>query len=94
MPSSYYTSVTSLSQSLLQSSVISINTNNIPINHLIFPADETRKKCQIPSTQSEYEEIGVPTDWVERLQKLGYTTIDKLKAVEKQGNLANDLNGY
>jgi hypothetical protein len=28
------------------------------------------------------------------LQKLGYTSIDKLQAVEKPGKLANDLNGY
>ena len=28
------------------------------------------------------------------LQKLGYTTVDKLKEVEKPGKLANDLNGY
>jgi hypothetical protein len=28
------------------------------------------------------------------LQKLGYTTIDRLKEIEKPGKLANDLNGY
>jgi len=28
------------------------------------------------------------------LQELGYTTVDKLKEVEKPGKLANDLNGY
>jgi len=28
------------------------------------------------------------------LQELGYTTIEKLKEVEKPGKLANDLNGY
>ena len=46
------------------------------------------------STPEEYTAIGVPAEWVEPLQKLGYTTIDKLKAVEKPGKLANDLNGY
>ena len=46
------------------------------------------------SAQKEYEAIGVPAEWIEPLQKLGYTTIDKLKAVEKPGKLANDLNGY
>jgi len=38
--------------------------------------------------------LEVPEEWVEPLQKLGYTTIDKLKGVEKPGKLANDLNGY
>ncbi len=28
------------------------------------------------------------------LQKLLYTTIEKLKEIEKPGKLANDLNGY
>jgi len=31
---------------------------------------------------------------VEPLKALGYTTIEKLKEVEKPGKLANDLNGY
>jgi lysyl-tRNA synthetase class 2 len=31
---------------------------------------------------------------VEPLKKLGYTTIEKLKEVEKAGKLANDLNGF
>ena len=35
-----------------------------------------------------------PEEWIEPLQKLCYTTIDKLKEVEKSGKLANDLNGY
>ena len=46
------------------------------------------------SSDQEYLDIGVPKEWVPVLQKLGYTTIEKLKAVEKPGKLANDLNGY
>lgn len=46
------------------------------------------------SGEQEYIDIGVPKEWVPVLQKLGYTTIEKLKAVEKPGKLANDLNGY
>jgi len=38
--------------------------------------------------------LGIPEEWVEPLQKLGYITIEKLKEVEKPGKLANDLNGY
>ena len=45
------------------------------------------------SKPEEYEAIGVPAEWVEPLQKLGYTTIAKLTEVEKPGKLANDLNG-
>ena len=55
---------------------------------------EASAKVPVLSAQSEYEAIGVPEAWIEPLQKLGYTTINKLKAVEKPGKLANDLNGY
>ena len=55
---------------------------------------EAKAKAPAMSIPEEYLAIGVPEEWVEPLQKLGYTTIDKLKAVEKPGKLANDLNGY
>ena len=55
---------------------------------------ETPAKTPALSKPEEYEAIGVPTEWIEPLQKIGYTTIDKLKEVEKPGKLANDLNGY
>ena len=55
---------------------------------------EAQAKVPTMSKPEEYEAIGVPAEWVEPLQKLGYTTIEKLKEVEKPGKLANDLNGY
>ena len=55
---------------------------------------EVPAKAPAQSMPEEYEAIGIPAEWVEPLQKLGYTTIEKLKAVEKPGKLANDLNGY
>jgi lysyl-tRNA synthetase class 2 len=55
---------------------------------------ETKVKVPAISKPEEYTAIGVPADWVEPLQMLGYTTIDKLKEVEKPGKLTNDLNGY
>ena len=55
---------------------------------------EAAAKAPAMSKAAEYEAIGVPIEWIEPLQKLGYTTIDKLKAIEKPGKLANDLNGY
>ena len=55
---------------------------------------EAQAKAPANSKPEEYEAIGVPAEWIEPLQKLGYTTIHKLKEVEKPGKLANDLNGY
>ena len=55
---------------------------------------EAPAKAPVMSKPEEYEALGVPKEWIEPLQKLGYTTIDKLREVEKPGKLANDLNGY
>ena len=55
---------------------------------------EAPVKAPAISKPEEYQAIGVPSEWIESLQKLGYTTIEKLKEVEKPGKLANDLNGY
>ncbi|MBL7113531.1 MAG: hypothetical protein ISS19_16455 [Bacteroidales bacterium] len=45
------------------------------------------------SSEQEYLDIGVPKEWVPVLQKLGYTTIEKLKAVEKPGKLHQEMMG-
>jgi len=55
---------------------------------------EAPAKAPVVSTPEDYQAIGVPAEWVEPLQNLGYTTIEKLKEVEKPGKLANDLNEY
>jgi lysyl-tRNA synthetase class 2 len=55
---------------------------------------ESQPKAPALSTKEEYLALGVPEACIEPLQKLGYTTIDKLKAAKKPGGLANDLNGY
>ena len=55
---------------------------------------ETKAKAPATSKPEEYEAIGVPAEWVEPLQKLGYTTIDKLKEVEKPGKLHQEMMGY
>jgi lysyl-tRNA synthetase class 2 len=41
-----------------------------------------------------FEGLGIPEEWAEILITLGYDSVEKLKAVEKPGKLANDLNGY
>ena len=59
----------------------------------MFPADEAGK-FKVQSSKEDYTVLGIPEEWVPVLQNLGYTTIEKLKEVEKPGKLANDLNGY
>jgi len=60
------------------------------------PETQAKAPAKAPalSTPEEYLALGVPEEWIEPLQKLGYSAIDKLKEVEKPRKLANDLNGY
>jgi lysyl-tRNA synthetase class 2 len=72
-------------------------TNSPSIQDVIFfpqMKPETSQKSKAESQKEEYLAMGIPEEWVDPLQKLGYTTISKLKEVEKPGKLANDLNGY
>jgi lysyl-tRNA synthetase class 2 len=62
---------------------------------LLFP--QMKPIIQKPVAESQKEEylvLGIPEEWIDPLKKLGYTTISKLKEVEKAARLANDLNGY
>ena len=59
-----------------------------------YTKKESSESSQVESSREEYMEMGIPEEWVEPLKALGYTTVEKLKEVEKPGKLANDLNGY
>ena len=77
--------------------LVMLMTNQTSIQEVLFfpqMKPEAPVKAPVMSKPKEYVAIGVPAEWVEPLQALGYTTIDKLKEVEKPGKLANDLNGY
>jgi lysyl-tRNA synthetase class 2 len=62
---------------------------------LFFPQMKpVSSKLKVQSSKEEYLAIGIPDEWIEPLQKLGFTTVEKLRETEKAGKLANDLNGY
>jgi lysyl-tRNA synthetase class 2 len=62
---------------------------------LFFPQmkPEASKQSPVGSIQ-EFVAIGIPEEWAEHLQKLGYTTVEKIKAVEKPGKLHQEMMGY
>jgi lysyl-tRNA synthetase class 2 len=62
---------------------------------LFFPQMKPiSSKFKVQSSKEEYIAIGIPEEWIEPLQKLGFTTVEKLRETEKAGKLANDLNGF
>jgi len=63
---------------------------------LFFPQmkPESPRKPPPSDPMEAYLELGIPEEWIEPLKQLGYTTIEKLKAVEKPGKLHQEMMGY
>lgn len=67
-------------------------TNQTTIQEvLFFPQMRPEKKAEV-STEAEYEAIGVPTDWIPVLQKMGFMTVAGLKEANPN-KVFNDLGG-
>ncbi|MBE6181703.1 MAG: lysine--tRNA ligase [Rikenellaceae bacterium] len=59
---------------------------------LFFPTMRPEKKPTVDSVE-KYTEIGIPEEWVEVIQKMGYVTVDSLKKLAA-GKFFNDLCGF
>ena len=59
---------------------------------LFFPTMRPEKKV-VNDPVEKYTEIGVPEEWVEVIQKMGYITVDSLKKLSA-GKFFNDLCGF
>jgi lysyl-tRNA synthetase class 2 len=67
-------------------------TNQTTIQEvLFFPQMRPEKRVEV-STEAEYEAIGVPTEWIPVLQKMGFMTIAALKEANPN-KVFNDLGG-
>ena len=72
--------------------LVMIMTNSDSIQDvLFFPQMRPEKQAQV-DTKENYTAKGIPEEWVESVQKLGYKTVDSLKEA-KPGKLFNDLCG-
>ncbi|WP_080241403.1 lysine--tRNA ligase [Spirosoma rigui] len=58
---------------------------------LFFPQMRPEKKAEL-STESDFVEAGIPAEWVPAVQKLGYLTVEQLRAASPN-KLFNDLGG-
>jgi lysyl-tRNA synthetase class 2 len=61
---------------------------------LLFPQMKPEKKAALADSDDKYIAKGIPAEWIEPLRKLGFTTAEKLKEVEKHTKLHQDLCGY
>ena len=74
-----------------------IMTNQPSIQDVLFfpqMKPEEQQKIKEESKPEEYMGFGIPEEWIEPLKALGYTTIEKLKAVDKPGKLHQEMMGY
>lgn len=60
---------------------------------LFFPQMRPEKKERIDSSD-KFIERGIPAEWVDPIQKLGYKTVDLLVKVDKYTKLHQELCGY
>jgi lysyl-tRNA synthetase class 2 len=60
---------------------------------LFFPQMRPEKKEQIDSPD-KFTASGIPEEWIEPLQKMGYKTLESLYQVEKHTKLHQELCGY
>jgi lysyl-tRNA synthetase, class II len=60
---------------------------------LLFPQMKPEKKSG-SDPDERYTEKGIPEEWVDPLKKLGYTTLSRLREVDKYTRLHQDLCGY
>ena len=68
-------------------------TNSLSIQDvLLFPQMKPEKRAEEDSAE-KYIELGIPSEWVDVLIKMGYKKITQLKEV-KPGKLFNDLCGF
>jgi lysyl-tRNA synthetase class 2 len=61
---------------------------------LLFPQMKPEKKAVASDPVERYTEKGIPAEWIDTLKKLGFTSIEKLKEVEKHTKLHQDLCGF
>jgi lysyl-tRNA synthetase class 2 len=73
--------------------LVMLMTNRSSIQEvLLFPQMRPEKKAKRDAV-SAYTDIGIPVEWIDPLQKLGFLTVESIKGASA-GKLFNDLCGY
>jgi lysyl-tRNA synthetase class 2 len=69
-------------------------TNQPSIQDVLFFPQMRPEKKEVVDSSEKFQEIGIPGDWVNVLQDLGYNTVKSLKQFDKPGKLHQELCGY
>jgi lysyl-tRNA synthetase class 2 len=69
-------------------------TNQVSIQDVLFFPQMRPEKTEQIDKPEKFVEAGIPAEWVEPLQGLGYKTLAALKKVEKHTKLHQELCGY
>lgn len=71
-----------------------IMTNQPSIQDVLFFPQMRPEKKETPDSKEKYIDAGIPEIWYSTLQQLGYTTLEKLKKIEKPGKLHQEICGF
>jgi lysyl-tRNA synthetase class 2 len=77
--------------------LVMLMTNQSSIQEVLFfpqMKPEAPAKAEGKPSVEPFLELGIPENWVEPLQALGYDTVDKIKVLEKPGRLHQEMMGY
>jgi lysyl-tRNA synthetase class 2 len=76
--------------------LVMLLTNQPSIQDVVFfpQMRQVKREQETGSSEQEYLALGIPEEWIGPLQKLGYTTVDKIKTLEKPGKLHQEMMGY
>lgn len=71
-----------------------IMTNQPSIQDVLFFPQMRPEKKEQRDSKGKYLEAGIPEEWIQVLQQLGYLTVNKLKEIEKPGKLHQEICGF
>jgi len=77
--------------------LVMLMTNQTSIQEVLFfpqMKPESKPKAQGQPSREPFLALGIPEEWVEHLQELGYDSVDKIKAEDKPGRLHQKMMGY
>jgi lysyl-tRNA synthetase class 2 len=69
-------------------------TNQVSIQDVLFFPQMRPEKAEQVDKPEKYIEAGVPAEWVETVQSLGYKTVIAMKKIEKHTKFHQDLCGF